>query len=122
MQIQQQTSNSVEIVTKKKLNTKRVLNLYGLFTVIALISSIFTIPISVNENLQLFYDKELLLETYKVKEYLQFIFGSALFFFFLVNIYAKGKVWSKVFYATLILLFGYSLVMAIYRVISSMSH
>jgi len=122
VQIQQQTSNSVEIVTKKKLNTKRVLNLYGLFTVIALISSIFTIPISVNENLQLFYDKELLLETYKVKEYLQFIFGSALFFFFLVNIYAKGKVWSKVFYATLILLFGYSLVMAIYRVISSMSH
>lgn len=122
MQIQQQTSNNVEIVTKKKLNTKRVLNLYGLFTVIALISSIFTIPISVNENLQLFYNKELLLETYKVKEFLQFIFVSALFFFFLVNIYAKGKVWSKVFYVTLILLFGYSLVMAIYLVVYSMPH
>ncbi|WP_121662058.1 hypothetical protein [Metabacillus litoralis] len=122
MQIQQQTSNNVEIVTKKKLNTKRVLNLYGLFTVIALISSLFTIPISVNENLQLFYNKELLLETYKVKEFLQFIFVSALFFFFLVNIYAKGKVWSKVFYVTLILLFGYSLVRAIYLVVYSMPH
>ncbi|MCM3409764.1 hypothetical protein [Metabacillus litoralis] len=122
MQIQQQTSNNVEIVTKKKLNTKRVLNLYGLFTVIALISSLFTIPISVNENLQLFYNKELLLETYKVKEFLQFIFVSALFFFFLVNIYAKGRVWSKVFYLTLILLFGYSLVMAIYLVVYSMPH
>jgi len=109
-------------VTKKKLNTKRVLNLYGLFTVIALISSLFTIPISVNENLQLFYNKELLLETYKVKEFLQFIFVSALFFFFLVNIYAKGRVWSKVFYVTLILLFGYSLVMAIYLVVYSMPH
>ncbi|MFD2212187.1 hypothetical protein [Metabacillus endolithicus] len=122
MQIQPQTSKHVEIVTKKKFSTRSVLNLYGLFTVFALILSIFTIPISVNEKLQLYYNKELILETYKIKEFLQFIFGSALFFFFLVNIYAKGKTWSKVFYVTLILLFVYSLTMAINLIAKPIPH
>ncbi|UGB28734.1 hypothetical protein [Metabacillus sp. B2-18] len=122
MQIQPQTSKKIEIVIKKKFSTRRVLNIYGLFTVIALILSIFTIPISINEKLQLYYNKELILETYKVKEFLQFIFASALFFFFLVNIYAKGKMWSKVFYVTLILLFVYSLGMAIDLILNPISH
>jgi hypothetical protein len=122
MQIQPQTSKNIEIVTKKKFSTKRVLNIYGLFTVIALILSIFTIPISINEKFQLYYNKELILETYKVKEFLQFTFGSALFFFFLVNIYAKGKIWSKVFYITLILLFVYSLVKIIFLISNPIAH
>lgn len=122
MQIQTQTSRNVEVVTKKKFNTKTVLNIYGILTVIALILSIFTNPISVNENMQLFHNEEFILKTYEIKEFLQFIFVSSLFFFFLVNIYAKGRVLRKVFYVTLVFVFGYSLFKAIYLIFNSAPH
>ncbi|WP_273122631.1 hypothetical protein ACNRWW_04625 [Metabacillus sp. HB246100] len=122
MQLQQELSKNVEIVTKREWNVKRVLTIYGLFTVFALVISIFTVPISISENLQLFYNEELLLKFYKIKEFLLFIFGSAFLFFFLVTIYAKGKRWNNVFYVTLILLFGFSLFMFSHLIFHSTPH
>ncbi len=91
MQIQTQTSRNVKLVTKRKFNTRTVLNIYGILTVIALILSIFTNPISVNENMQFFHNEEFIMKTYEIKEFLQFIFVSSFFFFFffLVNIYIR---------------------------------
>ncbi|MFL0366232.1 hypothetical protein ACH0BF_24960 [Pseudobacillus sp. 179-B 2D1 NHS] len=77
------------MVAKKEITTRRVLNIYGVFSVIALIISIFTVPISINENMQLFYNEDLMMKENKVKEFLFFIFGSALVYFSLVNLYYK---------------------------------
>jgi hypothetical protein len=89
LEIDQQTSENVEIVTKKEITIRTVLNIYGVFAVLALILSIFTTPISINENMQLFYNEDLMMEAKKIKEFLFFIFGSALVYFSLVNLYYK---------------------------------
>ncbi|KOR80588.1 hypothetical protein AM232_20605 [Bacillus sp. FJAT-21352] len=73
----------------KEITIRTVLNIYGVFTVLALILSIFTTPISINENMQLFYDEDLIMAAKKIKEFLLFIFGSALVYFSLVNLYYK---------------------------------
>ncbi|MFJ7932582.1 hypothetical protein [Peribacillus sp. NPDC096448] len=77
------------MVSKKEITLRTVLNIYGVFTVLALILSIFKPPISINENMQLFYNEDLKMEAKKVKEFLFFIFGSALVYFSLVNLYYK---------------------------------
>jgi hypothetical protein len=77
------------LVSKKEITSRTVLNIYGVFAVLALILSIFTTPISINENMQLFYNEDLKVEAKKVKEFLFFIFGSALVYFSLVNLYYK---------------------------------
>jgi len=91
LEINEQTSGNVEIVTKKEITIRTVLNIYGFFAVLALILSIFTSPISINENMQLFYNKDLMMEAKKIKEFLFFIFGSALVYFSLVNLHYKYK-------------------------------
>jgi hypothetical protein len=72
--------------------------------------------------MQLFYNEELMLETYEIKEYLLFTFVSCFFYFFLVNIYFIGQFWRKVFFATLILLFGFSLFMIFYLLTNPTPH
>ena len=90
LDINPQTPRNVEIVTKKAVTIRSVLNIYGVFAVLALISSIFTTPISINENMQLFYNGDLMMEAEKIKEFIFFIFGSALVYFSLVNLYYKN--------------------------------
>jgi hypothetical protein len=84
-----QTSQNIEIVTKKEMTLRKVLNIYGVFTVLALILSIFSSCISINENMNFFYNEELMLGAKKIKEFLLFIFGSALIYFSTVNVYYK---------------------------------
>lgn len=43
-----QSTHTVNIVTKKKFSIRKVLNLYGIFTFAGLIVSIFTIPLTFN--------------------------------------------------------------------------
>lgn len=88
LEINQQTSENA--VTKKEITIRTVLNIYGGFAVLGLILSIFTTPISLNENMRLFYNEDLMMESKKIKEFLFFIFGSALVYFSLVNIYYKN--------------------------------
>ena len=93
LEINPQTSRNVEIVTKKEITIRTVLNIYGVFTVIALILSIFTTPVSINENMQFFYNEDLMMGAKKIKEFLLFIFSSALVYFSLVNLYYKYMKW-----------------------------
>jgi hypothetical protein len=84
-----QTNRNIKVVTKKKISIRIVLNIYGVFTVFALILSIFTNPISVNQNMQLFFNENLMMESKEIKEFLLFISGSAIVYFSLVNLYYK---------------------------------
>jgi hypothetical protein len=87
LEINPQTSRSTEIVTNKEISIRKVLNIYGVFTVLALILSIFTTSISINENMQFLYNEDLIMGAKKIKEFLLSIFGSALVYFSLVNYY-----------------------------------
>ena len=69
------------------MSIKRVANIYGAFTFFALILSIYTHPISVNDDMKLFFDKEIMLEPSEIKEFLIFIFISATLYFLAVNVY-----------------------------------
>lgn len=91
MEINPQTSQKIKIVSKYKFDIRFVLNLYGIFTVIALLLSIFTVQVSVNENMELFIDRNLMMEPKKIKEFVLFIFGSSLVYFPTVNLYYKKK-------------------------------
>ena len=71
------------------MSIKRVANIYGVFTVFIL--SIFTHPISVNHDMKLFFDKEIMLERSEIKTFLIIIFTSAAIYFFAVNIYFTKK-------------------------------
>ena len=93
MEINPQTSRNIEIVTKKEITIRKVLNIYGVFTVLALILSIFTNAISINENMQINYNENLIMGAKKIKDFLLFIFGSAIVYFSLVNLYYKYIKW-----------------------------
>jgi hypothetical protein len=89
LELNPQTSRNIDLVKKKKNAIRKVLNIYGVFTVLALILSIFTTPISINEDMQFFYNKDLIMEAKKIKEFLLFIFSSAIVYFSSVNLYYK---------------------------------
>jgi hypothetical protein len=74
---------------KKEISIKTALIIYGIFTVLTLIASIFTTSISINENMQLFFNKELMMEAKKIKEFLFFVLGSAFVYFSLVLLFYK---------------------------------
>ena len=63
------------------MSIKRVANIYGVFTVFVLLLSIFTHPASVNQNMKLFFNKEIMLERSEIKTFLIFIFTSATIYF-----------------------------------------
>lgn len=84
-----QTSQDIEIYAKKKITIKTVLNIYGYFTVFGLIISIFTTPVSINENMQFYYNEEFMMGEKKTKEFLLFIFCSAIVYLFILNINYK---------------------------------
>ncbi|WP_264740502.1 hypothetical protein [Cytobacillus firmus] len=56
------------------------------------------------------------------KEFLLFIFGSALIYYFLVSVYFVGGFWRKVFYAMLLLLCVFSIFMVFYLITHSIPH
>ncbi|MBG9550083.1 hypothetical protein ACOSZF_15060 [Cytobacillus firmus] len=58
----------------------------------------------------------------ETKEFLLFIFGCALIYYFLVSIYYIGGFWRKVFYTVLILLFLFSIFMVFYLITHSIPH
>jgi hypothetical protein len=101
-----QTSQNVEIVTKEEKSLRKVLNVIGIFIFGGLAFTNVTNPIPSNQ----------------IKDFLLFISGSALIYYFLVNIYFLGRPWRKVFYASLIVLLGFSLFMVFYLTAHSMPH
>ncbi|MBD8067816.1 hypothetical protein [Bacillus sp. PS06] len=91
MELKTQTSHQIEIVTKKEITIRSVLNLFGIFAVLVLVLSIFTIPISINSAGNLHYNEEIQMESKKIKEFLFFILSSAFVYYLLVNMYYKLK-------------------------------
>lgn len=89
MDIQTQTSQNVKVVTKKKITVSMFLVIYGVFSAISLVLTIFTVPISIDENLKFIYDEKLMLKPNEIKEYLLFIFGSAFVYFFILYLRRK---------------------------------
>ncbi|WP_078544646.1 hypothetical protein [Litchfieldia alkalitelluris] len=89
MAINPQTSQNVEIVTKKEITIRTVLNIYGVFAVIGLILSIFTAPITLSENMNLYFNEEIMMGEKTIKDFLVFIISSAVVYFSFVNLYYK---------------------------------
>lgn len=89
LNVNPQNSKEVELYKKRNITIRTVLNIYGVFAIVGLILSIFTIPVSVSEDMQFFYNQELLMGQKKIKEFLLFIFGSAVAYFVLVNVHYK---------------------------------
>ncbi|QDP99952.1 hypothetical protein FOH38_05115 [Lysinibacillus fusiformis] len=76
---------------KERLTGRRALNIYGVFTVVSLILSIYTQAVSVNDNMRIFFDSELMLNPREIKEFLIFIFISASMYFIMINFYFWKK-------------------------------
>lgn len=107
MQTNIQTSQTVEIVTKKEVSMRRLLNIIGMFIFSGLALSNVTNPLPTNEY---------------TKQFLLFIGGSASIYFCLVSFYFIGGVWRKVFYTILMILCGFSLFMVFYLVTNSVPY
>ncbi|WKA56638.1 hypothetical protein [Planococcus shixiaomingii] len=117
-----QVSQNTETVTKEEITLRTVFNVYGVFAFLGLILSIFTHPISGNENTYIFYDQALMMDSNTMKEFLLFILASSFIYFCLVNIYFLGRLWRKAVFATLILLAIFSLVLIFYSITSPIAH
>ncbi|TXC86018.1 hypothetical protein FS935_18370 [Metabacillus litoralis] len=111
MELKPHSSHSINIVTKKKFRIKSVLNLYGIFIFLGLIVSIFTVPLTINEELELTRNK---MEITKIKKYLSFIFSSGIIYFFSVNVYGLRKIGRKLFLITMVLVLSFSIFMIFY--------
>jgi hypothetical protein len=102
-----QTSQNVEIVTKKEVSMRKLLNIIGIFIFCGLTLTNVT---------------NLLPSSEYTKEFLLFIGGSAIIYYFLVNIYFIGQIGRKIVLTTLILLGCFSIYMALYLSTNSIPH
>ncbi|WLR54732.1 hypothetical protein LC048_20350 [Mesobacillus subterraneus] len=103
METNMQTSQTVEIERTPEAEIKNLLNIIGVFIFAGLALTTVTNPLPAKY----------------LKEYMLFIGGSAVTYYFLLNIYFIGDTWRKVFYASLALLGLGSLFMAVYLFINS---
>lgn len=102
-----QTFHSVEIVSRKEISTKKLLNILDVFIFGGLALTNVTNPLPSIEEM---------------KEFLLCIAGIAIIYYFLVNIYVIGGLWRVFFYATLVLLSCFILFMAFYLSVNSIPH
>ncbi|HZH59020.1 MAG TPA: hypothetical protein VEY70_05525 [Metabacillus sp.] len=116
METNVQTTQNINIVTKKEMNIRRLLNGIGVFIFAGLFLSIVTIPISINGQLEFFINEELKMDGKHLKEFSIFTTLSAIIYFILVNIYFIGRTWRKVFFTALFLILCFSLFMVIYLI------
>lgn len=98
MKTEMQTSQKVEIERNPESDLKKGLNIVGIFIFAGLALTTVTNPMPAKY----------------LKEYLLFIGGSAIIYYFFLNIYFIGGIWRKVFYAILAVLGIVSMSMAIY--------
>lgn len=92
MEIKHKTSQNIKIVTKKQVTVRKVLNIYGVLTIIAMILGSFTNPIYVNEELGFYLNKKYILGPGEFKEFIIFLSGAAVVYFTFVNLsYSRRK-------------------------------
>lgn len=96
MEVQPKWEAKAEIQTKRRLTIKHALQIYGAAGVIGMFLTIFTIPISINGEMELFINEGLKMNTKEMKELTAFIVISTLIYFGVIHIvYRKRKVQKK---------------------------
>ncbi|MDW0111538.1 hypothetical protein [Sporosarcina aquimarina] len=70
---------------------KKILNVYGCLAALGLVLTIFTHPITGTDNMRIVFNKELMMSSSEIKEFLLFIFISSITYFFIVNLYFSKK-------------------------------
>ncbi|WP_226665271.1 hypothetical protein [Metabacillus litoralis] len=115
MNVNPQSTRNIEIVSRKKISVKTVLTIYGIFTFLGLLLSIYTVPLSINGDMVFFRSE---MEKEKQQEFLLFIFLSGFLYFILINIYPR----RKVFFSTIAIVFSFSIFMVFYLLANPMAH
>lgn len=67
--------------------SKVIMYIYGIIAICGMIIATFTNPLTVNDNLQLFYDKNQMLNWHEMKNLLIFLLISGSIYFLSVKIY-----------------------------------
>ena len=101
------TSQNVEIVIKKEISMRKLLNIMGIFIFGGLALTNVTNPLHSSDY---------------IKEFFLVIAGSAFIYYFLVNIYFIGEIGRKIVFTILILLGCFSIFMAFYLATNSIPH
>ena len=107
METNVQTSQNVEIATSKEVSMRQLLNIIGIFIFSGLALTNVTSPLPSSDY---------------TKEFLLFIGGSAIIYYFLVNTYFFGQIGRKIVFTILILLGSFSVFMAFYHATNSVAH
>lgn len=87
MQVKYEPNVKTNIKTSKRLTLRAVLNYYGVFLTVGLLLTIFTVPVSQNEQLKFYYNTDLVLKDYKLLNFIYFIVVVSSIYFLVVNIY-----------------------------------
>ena len=70
---------------------KMVMYIYGIIALCGMFIAAFTNPLTVDNNLKLFYDKNLMLNSYEMKNLLYFLLISGSIYFLSVKMYYRNK-------------------------------
>ena len=76
---------------KKFFTLRVVLNTYGVLTILGWMLTIYTHPITVNQENGIFFDQSLMLSDQKIKELLSFLFVVGVIYFSIVNVYCNKR-------------------------------
>ena len=76
---------------KKYFSLRRFLNIYGLVTIIGMALTIYTHPITVSTENEIFFDDSLMMSNHEIKEFLLFLLIISIVYFSAVNIYYAIK-------------------------------
>ena len=79
------------MVVKNFFTLRVVLNTYGVLTILGWILTIYTHPITVNQENGIFFDQSLMMSNQKIKEFLSFLFVVGVIYFSIVNVYCNKR-------------------------------
>ena len=105
METKIKNTQNAKTAMEDERNLRKVLNIIGLFIFGGMVLTSITKPMPADY----------------FKEYLVFIAGSALVYYFLVNIYSLGQTWRKIFYA-IIFMIGVGSMFMVFYLLNHASH
>ena len=76
---------------KNFLTLRGVLNTYGILTILGWGLTIYTHPITVNQENGLFFDQSLMMSNEEIKNFLLFLFVIGVIYFSIVNVYCNKR-------------------------------
>lgn len=87
LQVDYKPASEQVLKADKTISVQKLLNIAGGLMLLGLLVSIYTVPISLNEELRLYYDDKLVLKGEKLEEFLSFVFAAGFAYFMLVRLY-----------------------------------